>query len=93
MDTEFALECQKSKNKGLTPRILVLIVFSCFLFFLNVLDFTMYTVFVFVFFGALFCFVLFFQHGSLQLSRVELYRNDLQGNKNYIELAGSLSYR
>ena len=53
----------------------------------------MYTVFVFFFVVALFCFVLFFQHGSLQLSRVELYRNDLQGNKNYIELAGSLSYR
>ena len=56
MDTEFALECQKSKNKELTPRILVLIVFSCFLFFLNVSDFTMYTVFVF-FFRC--CFVLF----------------------------------
>ena len=52
------------------------------------------TPFLFFFFVvALFCFVLFFQHGSLQLSRVELYRNDLQGNKNYIELAGSLSYR
>ena len=51
------------------------------------------TPFLFFFFGALFCFDLFFQHGSLQLSRVELYRNDLQGNKNYIELAGSLSYR
>ena len=58
MDTEFALECQKSKNKELTPRILVLIVFSCFLFFLNVADFTMYTVFCF-FFSLLLCFVLF----------------------------------
>ena len=93
MDTEFSLECQKSKDKELTPRILVLIVFSCFfIFFLNVSDFTMYTVF---FLLLLLCFVLFcfFQHGSLQLLRVELYRNDLQGNKNYFKLAGSLSYR
>ena len=48
-----------------------------------------------IFFFFLLCFVLFcfFQHGSLQLLRVELYRNDLQGNKNYFELAGSLSYQ
>ena len=27
-----------------------------------------------------------------KLSRVNLYRNDLKGNKNYFELAGGLSY-
>ena len=28
-----------------------------------------------------------------ELSRVNLYRNDLKGNKNYFELAGSSSYQ
>ena len=28
-----------------------------------------------------------------ELSRVNLYRNDLKGNKNYFELAGGSSYR
>ena len=28
-----------------------------------------------------------------ELSRVNLYRNDLRGNKNYFELAGGSSYR
>ena len=28
-----------------------------------------------------------------ELSRVTLYRNDLKGNKNYVELAGGSSYR
>ena len=28
-----------------------------------------------------------------ELSRVKLYINDLRGNKNYFELAGSSSYR
>ena len=28
-----------------------------------------------------------------ELSRVNFYRNDLRGNKNYFELAGSSSYR
>ena len=27
-----------------------------------------------------------------ELSRVNLYRNDLKGNKNYFQLAGGLSY-
>ena len=32
------------------------------------------------------------KHG-LSYQRVNLYRNDLKGNKNYFELAGGLSYR
>ena len=28
-----------------------------------------------------------------ELSRVKLYRNDLKGNKTYLELAGGSSYR
>ena len=28
-----------------------------------------------------------------ELSRVNLYRNDLKGNKSYFELAGGSSYR
>ena len=93
MDTEFSLECQKSKDKELTPRILVLIVFSCFFIFFSMFRISLCTPFFFLL--LLLCFVLFcfFQHGSLQLLRVELYRNDLQGNKNYFKLAGSLSYR
>ena len=30
---------------------------------------------------------------GLKLSRVKLHRNDLRGNKNYLELAGGSSYR
>ena len=32
-----------------------------------------------------------FEHG-FKFLRVKLYRNDLKGNKNYLELAGGWSY-
>ena len=84
MNTKFEQKLQKSKNKESTRRGLVLIVFfSCFVQFsdFNVSDFS--TLFFFSTCHAL--------KTWFELSRVESYRNDLTGSKNYFELTGGLS--
>ena len=68
----------KKVKKKLTRKVLVLIVFSCFVF-------SMFRTL-----GQCCCFL---RHASSYLSRVELYRRESK-NTNYLilELTGSLSY-
>ena len=85
MNTKFEQKLQKSKNKESTRRGLVLIVFFLVLFSFQTL---MFQTSVHCFFFFLFCHAL---KTWFELSRVESYRNDLTGSKNYFELAGGLS--
>ena len=84
MNTKFEQKLQKSKNKESTRRGLVLIVFFLVLFSFQTLMFQ----------TSVHCFFFSTCHALktwFELSRVESYRNDLTGSKNYFELAGGLS--